>query len=331
MKENKKDFSKSDYILAVARDKGQTIVDDLKEKGLYDNSRAIVSVDDKLWIPLKEKIANAQIKDLPVKKRLKSLKEKFGLSSFDIIGEIIVIFIPDYLELQKKEIGKYLMTLYPKIRAVFCKTTKADDLYRIQSKELIAGEGSETIHYENKLKFKLDIMKVFFSPRQITERMKLVKLIKSKEKICVLFSGIGPIPIYLSKFTNASNIIGIELNTTAHNYALENLALNEVQNVELINGKVERVLPKLAQEEQFDTIIMPIPKDSGSFIEIINHALKTNGRIISYFVTSEKGIKLYQKELSKADFKINILKKGMETASKEWRYTVIARKKESKS
>lgn len=328
MKEKNNHNSKSKYVLEINKDKGQTIVNELKERELYDKSRAIIAVNEKLWIPIKEKIVGAQIKKLPEKKRSSSLKDKFGLVSFDIIGEIIVIFIPDYLISQKKEIGKYLMTLYQKIKAVYREVSEANDEFRIQSKELIAGKGSETIHFENKLKFKLDITKVFFSPRQITERKELIKQVIKGDKICVLFSGIGPIPIYLSKFTNAAKIIGIELNDIAHKYALENLEINKITNVRLINGDVKKILPNLRQEELFDLIVSSLPKNSESFIELVKDALKSNGRMISYIVTKEIGIKNYLNELTEVGFKINFIKKGLETAPKEWRYTVHACKKE---
>ncbi|NHJ39883.1 MAG: hypothetical protein FK731_07600 [Asgard group archaeon] len=277
LKEENPPYWKSNYVLIVNKNEGQSVINDLKNKELYDKSRSILEVKNKLWIPIKEKIDKAQIKRLPAKKRLTSLKEKYGLSSFDIIGKIIVIFIPDNLKSKKNEIGKYLLTLYPKIEAVYCESKNANDCFRIQEKKLIAGKGSETIHLENKLKFKLDITKVFFSPRQITEREELIKQVKKGDKVCVLFSGIGPIPIYLSKFTKASKIMGIELNTYAHKYALENLALNKVKDVELINDDVEKVLPSLLNEETFDLLVMPLPKNSGSFIELVRNSLKSHG------------------------------------------------------
>ncbi|NHK30195.1 MAG: hypothetical protein FK730_02510 [Asgard group archaeon] len=326
MIENNEHNSKLNYVLVVLKDKGQIIVDELKEKGIYDNSRSIISIDDKLWIPIKEKIAKAQIKVLPEKKRLMSLKNKFGLRSFDIIGEIIVIFIPNFMDSKKKEIGKYLMTLYPKIKAVYSETTKAEGIFRIQLKELIAGEGSETIHIENKLKFKLDITKVFFSPRQITERMELIRYIPDNSNVCVLFSGIGPIPIYLAKFTKATKIIGIELNTIAHKFSCENLLLNKIQNVQLINGDVRTILPELAQKILFDIIVMPEPKDTKNFVKYTIKALKKEGLLISYITSSEMELENKLSELTEIGFSIEQIKRSLEIAPKIWRFIIISKK-----
>ncbi len=323
----KQEKENSVYVIQTTKRRGQKVLDDLKEKNLYDSSRKIVSRKNKLWIPVKSKIKRSKQKILPTKFQLGNLRKKYGIQSFDIIGEIIVLFIPENLLEQKNEIGTFLMNLYPHVKAVYREVTKASDDYRIQTKELIPGEGSETIHTENELRLKLDITKVFFSPRQITEREQIPKQIKKGDKICVFFSGIGPIPIYLAKFSEAAKIIGLELNENAHQYALENLKLNNIENVELINGDVREIIPKLCRKELFDLVIMPSPKDSESFLEVAKMALKPKGRLICYETISEKLLDKKTTEIIDAGFTLEQIKKSMEIAPKEYRFVITACKK----
>ncbi|HUU77653.1 MAG TPA: methyltransferase domain-containing protein [candidate division Zixibacteria bacterium] len=322
----KENLSEKKYALKIHKSKGEETIALLKEKGDYDYSRDIIFDEGFLWIPTKTKISGAINKDLPKKVPLHFLKKRFNLRSFDVIGDIIVIFIPDEMNLKKNEIGKYLMKIYPKTKAVYREVGKVEGEFRIQKLELIAGKGSETIHKEHGLKFKLDITKVFFSPRQVTERMELTKEIQREDRVCVFFSGIAPIPIYLSKYSSAAKIIGIEINPFAHNYALENLALNKISNVELINGDVNIVISKLIEKELFDCIIMPLPKNSGSFLDIVVKALKINGLLVIYLASSQNKAEMKIKELGRKGFTIKDFKRGAEIAPNEYRYTIIANK-----
>ncbi|MBD3191772.1 MAG: hypothetical protein GF308_14085 [Candidatus Heimdallarchaeota archaeon] len=317
------------FAIRTSKCKAEQTIEQLKKQGLYDNTRLLLSEGDSLWIPIKKKIKNVQRKKLPVNPSSPSLREKFGIRAFDIIGDIIVIFIPDELEGQKFEIGSHLLNLYPHITAVYKETSHAKGKFRVQSKELIAGQGSETIHREHGLKFKLDVNQVFFSPRQVTERMKLTKQVKKGDHICVFFSGIAAIPIYLSKFTQADTIIGIELNSLAHHYAVENLRLNDVKNVQLINGDVSKVVPDLIHDKKFDLVIMPLPKNAPNFLSLAKEALVANGHLIILIVGSQSKIDNKLAQLKTAGFSIQKVEKERPIAPKEWRYTIYAKRNSS--
>ncbi|MFW9921977.1 MAG: class I SAM-dependent methyltransferase family protein [Candidatus Thorarchaeota archaeon] len=312
------------YAIEVRKDKGQKILERLKKRELFDNSRGIIENNGKLWIPVKKRILKAKKISLPLNPSFSSLHKEFGLKSFDVIGDIIVIFIPDELKNKKYEIANYLMTLYPKVKAVYCEIGQTKGEYRVQTKKLLLGEGSETIHHENGLKFKLDITKVFFSPRQATERSNLVKYVKPGDRVCVFFSGISPIPIYLAKFSEAKQIVGIELNEIAHNYAIQNIKLNNIQGVKLLHGDVVKFVEQLLPEEVFDLVIMPLPKYSENYIQLVKRALTEKGRVIIYLPGSDKILKNHLQEINKEGLTVLEVKKGNNIAPKERRYTIHA-------
>lgn len=322
-----KQIKRQIYALKVRREKLQETIDKLKEKGKYDNTFEILKEKNDFWLPLKEKAPKAKKKYLIEKQDHQTLLEKFGIKSYEIIGEIIILFLPEELEERKEEVGKFLLEKYPKVKAVYREKGKTEGKYRIQEKELIAGEEeSETMHKENNLKFKLDITKVFFSSRQNSERLRLSDKVKEGDTICVLFSGIGAIPVYLSHYTNARKITAIEINEVAHEYAKENLQLNKIDNVELIHGDINEILPEMVSEKKFDLIIMPLPKDAPSYINLVTKALKKEGRLIQFLVGGKQKKNEKIKELQKEGFRILKVRKERSTGSREWRYTIYARK-----
>ncbi|MFA4907861.1 MAG: hypothetical protein WC602_06325, partial [archaeon] len=164
--------------------------------------------------------------------REKLPQKEFGLlpSSFDVIGKIIVIEIPDKLMKRKREIGKALLEANKNAETVCIEKTARRGRFRLQGFEIIAGRKSlETIHRESGCVFKLDIAKAFFSPRTATERMRIAEMVKPKEVVAVPFAGIGPYAIIIAKHAKPEFVYGIELNRNATRYFRENIILNKVQ------------------------------------------------------------------------------------------------------
>ncbi|MCX6695353.1 MAG: hypothetical protein NTU61_03570 [Candidatus Altiarchaeota archaeon] len=60
----------------------------------------------------------------------------------------------------------------------------------------------------------------------------------------------------------------------------ENVKLNKLGNVVVIEGDVKKEAPKL--EGRFDRIIMPLPKDAGSFLDVSLPLLKKSGMVHFY-------------------------------------------------
>src|SRR3990167_4377819 len=169
-------------------------------------------------------------------------------SSFDMVGSIIIFSdFPKQLSKKEKMIGNDILKNFRHFKSVFKKTKKYSGKFRTPKLKLLAGSSNqETIHKESNVKLKLNVEKVYFSARLSEERKRILKKVRKNEKILVMFSGCGVYPLV------------IEINPTAHKYALENVKLNKTANIKLFLGDVKKVLPKL--KEKFDRIIMPLPK-----------------------------------------------------------------------
>lgn len=207
--------------------------------------------------------------------------------SFDVVGNISIIEIPKRLEKKEKLIAQTLLLLFKNIKTVVKKMGSHKGIYRTQKLKIIAGEKNKiTEHKENNVRIKLNVEKCYFSPRLSNERLRISKQIKKNENVLVMFSGVGVYPLVFAKNSFAKKIYGIELNSIAHKYALENIKLNKLEDkLNLFNYDVKKIDNKF--KIKFDRIIMPLPKDAENFLESAFKVSK-KGTLIHFYAFSKE-------------------------------------------
>jgi len=280
--------------LKVRKRKGEVVRKRLLDLGVLDKSRRILKDEDFLFIPVLEEIdiPDAEIvwmNGKGIKRKPFSLREslkgkltenelKIAPKSFDILGDIAVLEIPEELKDKKGIIGNSLLKTFKNIKVVAAKKTAVGTEFRTREVEIIAGEQrTETVHREYNCLYKLDVGSTYFSPRLGTERMRIAKQVRDNERVLVMFAGVGPYAILISKKSNA-RVYAIELNPKAFEYMKENIRMNKV-DVVAINGDVRDKVPKLGK---FNRIVMPLPKDAGDFLDVALPALEKNGVVHFY-------------------------------------------------
>lgn len=208
--------------------------------------------------------------------------------AFDIVGDIAIPEAPSAAK--AKKLAKKILARHKHIKAAYAKVGGHEGKLRIQKLRWVSGEKrTTTIHKENGISLKMDIAKVYFSPRQATERKRVCEQIKLPEQVLVMFSGIGPFAISIAKNTPAAEVYGIEMNKIAHKYALENAKLNKVDAMtNFLCGDVRKVLPKL--NKKFNRVIMPLPKGAESFLDLAFKVAKKGATIHFYDFEKEEGI-----------------------------------------
>jgi len=201
-------------------------------------------------------------------------------SSFDIIGDVAILEIPDELEARGREIGECLLRAHRHLKAVFRKGGEVRGEARLRKLELLAGEGrSETLHREHGCMYRLDVRRVYFSPRLGTERERILGKVGDGEVVADLFAGVGPFSIPLAKYRRAT-VYAVEKNSDAFGYLRENIALNGVEG---------RVIPllgdcrKVAPRRMADRAIMNLPKRAGEFFPLALEVLKEGGGVIHLY------------------------------------------------
>jgi len=310
--------------MKVPKKDAQKAKEYLLSKGILSDTHNAKKKGNFVYFPLKKKIKSKYDivqKQFSQKKKKNSFKEIVGKqlsakelkilkTAQDTIGDIAIIEIPEELRKKGKLLGKALLKAKPYIKTALMKG-KHDTKYRTQKLKWLAGKKTkETIHKENNVKLKVDVEKVYFSPRLSSERERISKLIKKNEKVLVMFSGCGPFLCVMSKNSKAKELVGIEINPIGHKYALENIKLNKLSNVRAYKGDVAKIVPKL--KEKFYRILMPAPHDAKEYISIAFKALKKEGYLHFYTFAKEKDTKKIKEflriEAAKHGFKIRILK-----------------------
>jgi tRNA (guanine37-N1)-methyltransferase len=212
-------------------------------------------------------------------------------TGFDTVGDIIIFSdFPKELEKKEKAIGEKILKFFPNVKVVCKKTKNYGGKFRTPKLKIIAGEKrKETEHKENGIRVKLNVEKVYFSPRLGHERERINKLVQPGEEVLVMFSGSGIYCVNIAKKTKASLIYGVEINPAGHKYALENLKLNKINNVRLFLGDVNDLLPEI--KKKFDRVLMPLPKSADDFLVIALTKVKKNGILHFYDFLGEENFK----------------------------------------
>jgi len=201
--------------------------------------------------------------------------------SYDIIGDIAVTIIPDVLKQYEGDIAEAILSIHGNVKVVLKRAGTYSGEQRTIPLAFVAGEKrTETLCREFGIKLLLDLEKVYFSVRSGTERRRIADLVSDGEDVLVMFSGVAPFPLMISKYSNAASVTGIESNKIAHDYASRNVKLNKARNISLILGDVLHIVGR--GDDVYDRILMPLPYRSADYLECAIRALAPGGRLHFY-------------------------------------------------
>ncbi|MDO5852007.1 MAG: class I SAM-dependent methyltransferase family protein [Methanobacteriaceae archaeon] len=243
--------------------------------------------------------------------------------SFDIIGNTVIIEIPEELEKEKYQIAEAILK-FTKRQNVYNKKSKIQGITRTRKLEHLVGtKNPETIHKEFNLKFKLNIETVYFSPRLATERKRIVEQVKENETIIDFFAGIGSFPISIAN-KKETKIYSVDINPEAYKYMQENIKLNKLKgNIIPIQSDINKIIDELPPA---DRIIMNLPGTAKEFLPLAIEKIKKPGIINYYEFTTDpqNAIESIKKINKKYNTKILNVHKVRSQGPKVWHVAVDA-------
>jgi tRNA (guanine37-N1)-methyltransferase len=295
--------------LEVSKKEADRIRRILLENNLLNVTFKIKHSSDKVYLPLNTKLKDSKLHEMglsrcnlvetefeELRQRPKSLKEylqgKISLEkseelkkSFDIIGNVVILEIPDDLEDEKLLIAEAALKV-TKRKSVYRKKSEIKGVARTRELEHLAGDdSSETIHKEFGSKLMLDVRKVYFSPRLATERKRIVDQVQDGEIIIDMFTGVGPFAVAIARKREVE-IYAIDINPEAIRYLKENIRLNKVdEKIKPILGDVTKVLDDC--NVHADRIIMNLPGNAREFLPLAVEHLKAGGVLHYYQFSSD--------------------------------------------
>lgn len=226
-----------------------------------------------------------------------NLKEKLP-TSFDVVGNILILKLDPELLNYKVEIGEILHKVNKNVKTV-CLTRPVKGELRTRDMKMIAGKKStETTHKEFGLKFKVDVKKAYFSPRLATERKHVTEQVKDGETVVDMFAGVAPFSIMIAKYANPKIVYAFDKNKDAVSYAKENVKINNVlDKVEVIHTDAKKAHNILKQKA--NRVIMNLPFSAHLFFEYALKIADNSCEIHYYDILKEGNIDTRIKDLKK--------------------------------
>lgn len=236
-------------------------------------------------------------------------------SAFDVIGDIVIIKIPHGLMSKKDKIGEAILGNVKPAKSVFIQTSAIKGEYRVRKLEFLAGEDrTETEYKEHGCRFRVDVVKAYFSPRLSTERLRVANLVRDNEVITNMFGGVGTYSVVMAKKNKTCKVYNIDSNPVADELCRINVKLNRVENnVVSILGDAREVIDKQIDGKS-NRVLMPLPEKAKEFVSPAIKALKEGKGIIHYFAhirASNRKLGLHEGE------------KDTEDAFKNYRYRIL--------
>lgn len=328
-------------IIRVSRKDGEKARRALGKKGLLGGYQP-ESDEDYVYLGTSRELTAEELRQYGAEESSRSLRKKEVLprnleailekeltpgelellpGSYDIMGRIIVVMIPDGLEAKQSLIAEALLKVHKNVETVAKRVGEVKGEYRIRDIEILAGpDNSETEYKEYGCRYRLDVRKAFFTPRLATERERIAGMAGKGEVVLDMFAGVGPFAILIAKRSGAK-VYALDINPDAVDSLKENILLNKLE------GKVIPVLGDAHKAcelvPKVDRIVMNLAKTGFGFLPDALKCLDKGVIHYHYFALEDefdKRLKEIEKTVLDAGKKFEVLnwRKVRQVSPREW-------------
>jgi tRNA (guanine37-N1)-methyltransferase len=277
----------------IPKQRAEAAKNELQDDGVLDTSLQPVTQQDHIVFPVtddyKGETVEASFESFTttttfreaVTPFLTDEEQEVFIHSYDSVGSIAIIQVPDELAEKEDAIGQALLDAQPSIRTVRSRNTERGGQQRLRTTKHLAGEDTtKTVHVEHGVELVVDVDAVYFSPRLSTERARIANMVGAGEDVLVMFSGCAPYPCVIAEKSEAASITGVEINDAGHRLGVENVGRNGFENrVSLHQGDVADVVPGLGV---FDRVVMPAPHNATDYVDLGKRVVRDQGVLHVY-------------------------------------------------
>lgn len=295
--------------LRVPKKDGESVRSRLVSEDLLDLDSKIRAEGDFLLIPIKcDSFEEYEVLDCDLEVQEHKVSDYTEIakvpqdledalpSSFDVVGDVAMIKIPDELWDYRHQIGDALIKVNRNIRVVFHDYGVKGD-FRIRDLEKIAGDGSsETVHKEFGVKLYTDPSKVYFNPRLSSERSRIANLVKDGETIIDMFAGVAPFGTVIGKLAKPDVIYSIDLNPEAERFARMNADKNHIGCIRPMTGDSSKLIYDLPMA---DRVIMNLPQIADRFLGFAMDRMKSGATAHMYKIIERAEFPQFCDDLTK--------------------------------
>ncbi len=191
------------------------------------------------------------------------------------------ILIADFSQINKNDLAR-ISRIYAgilKVKTVLQKNRISGELRKPERIEILFGKDTKTEITEYGLKYKMDLSKTMWSPgntgwRSVLDGPQKVSSFYTFDNPKVIidyFAGIGYFTIQLAKSYPTAKVISIDKNPNSIEYLKRNLAINNIDNVEVLNDDCRNI------ERKGDVIHLGYISNTLNFLEHAYKNLNKNG------------------------------------------------------
>lgn len=263
--------------VAVERERGEAVRERLAEAGVLDGDHEIAVDGDAIYIPVIDPDAvpadlDARIveRDAAERDRPRTPADILGYEpSLERLGDIVIVDEDD--DERAREIADAVMASDVPCETVLNRASPIEGELRVRRWDVLAGNGTETVHREYGHEFLLDVAEVYFSPRLATERHRVVEQVEPGEAAIDMFAGVGPYAVPLA--SRGADVVACDLNERAVAYLRENAARNGVADrVTAIAGDVRDLVgggdgDAIDYADTADRLVMNLPHSADEFLD----------------------------------------------------------------
>ena len=284
----------------------ETVKRELLSQGLFQKGYKLLKEGQYVYLPISSSTSSLPKWDVfeksfePLEKKIDTHSSlasilpiqlhKFIPTSFDRVGECILIKLDPKILDYKHAIGKALLHEYT-VRSVFTKSGDVETDFRTINWECIAGEDNPiVVNKMHGLRWKINISKVYFNARLSNEYLRIASLCTNSDVVIDMFAGIGPF-VLLCAVKSKATIYALDINPMAIELLHENIQLN----LKHLQGTIKpmcgdsreliKILPKAS------IIIMNLPGLAIDFLDSAMVHLHNNGVIFLHqfiYLTKEE-------------------------------------------
>lgn len=264
----------------VDREDGEATRQALVAEGVLDGDRQIAVEDGDLYVPITDPEsvpAEYEVveRETGERDRQQTPADVLGEEpTYERLGEIVVIDEDD--PDRAREVADAIVSSDVPCQTVMNRASKVQGEFRVRDWEVLAGDGTETVHREYGHEFLLDVATVYFSPRLATERHRVIEQVESGELVVDMFAGVGPFAVPMA--TRGADVIGVDANPDAVRYLRENAERNGVADrVTGINADVRNVVDGVEDAEtesvrrgfrdSADRLVANLPHSADEFLD----------------------------------------------------------------
>jgi tRNA (guanine37-N1)-methyltransferase len=252
----------------VPREEGEVTRRRLAADDLVAEDYEITVADGCLYVPVTDPVAvpaefDVVTRDLEVRETQTMPADRLEFApSYERVGDVAVVDEDD--PERARELADAIVASDLPVETVLGRASKVKGRERVREWDVLAGDGTETVHREYGCEYLVDLAEAFFSPRLATERHRVTEQVTAGERAFDMFAGVGPFVVPFA--SRGATVVGVDVNPDAVAYLRENVRRNGVEaSVTALCADVREVAP--GYESWADRIVMNLPHTAGEFLD----------------------------------------------------------------